>query len=91
VSCDHIGDAWRLLSPNTALSALVVRHSLAAESNLAAGVGADDGHTTWNMGMEVPLRGRRWPPIGMPFATAIGRPTVVHVGTILVAVKPTWA
>ena len=27
---------------------------------------------------------------GMPFATGIGRATVVHVGTILVAVKPTW-
>ena len=27
---------------------------------------------------------------GMPFATGIGRATVVHVGTILVVVKPTW-
>ena len=27
---------------------------------------------------------------GMPFATGIGSTTVVHVGTILVAVKPTW-
>ena len=27
---------------------------------------------------------------GMPFATGIGSATVVHVGTILVAVKPTW-
>ena len=27
---------------------------------------------------------------GMPFATVIGRATVVHVGTILVVVKPTW-
>ena len=27
---------------------------------------------------------------GMPFATCIGCATVVHVGTILVAVKPTW-
>jgi hypothetical protein len=26
----------------------------------------------------------------MPFATGIGRATVVHVGTILVVVKPTW-
>ena len=26
---------------------------------------------------------------GMPFATGIGRATVVHVGTILVVVKPT--
>ena len=27
---------------------------------------------------------------GMPFATGIGSATVVHVGTILVVVKPTW-
>jgi hypothetical protein len=27
---------------------------------------------------------------GMPFATDIERATVVHVGTILVVVKPTW-
>ncbi len=27
---------------------------------------------------------------GTPFATGIGCATVVHVGTILVAVKPTW-
>ena len=27
---------------------------------------------------------------GMPFATGTGRATVVHVGTFLVAVKPTW-
>ena len=27
---------------------------------------------------------------GMPCATGIGRATVVHVGTILVVVKPTW-
>ena len=27
---------------------------------------------------------------GMPFATGIGRATVVHVGTIIVVVKPTW-
>ena len=27
---------------------------------------------------------------GMPFATGIGRATVVHVGTILVVVKLTW-
>ena len=27
---------------------------------------------------------------GMPFATGIESATVVHVGTILVAVKPTW-
>ena len=26
---------------------------------------------------------------GMPFATGIGRATVIHVGTILVAGKPT--
>ena len=27
---------------------------------------------------------------GMPFATGTGCATVVHVGTFLVAVKPTW-
>ena len=27
---------------------------------------------------------------GMPFATGIESASVVHVGTILVAVKPTW-
>ena len=41
--------------------------------------------------MEVHFHGRRWPPInGMPFATGIKFATVVHVGTILVFVQPTW-
>ena len=40
--------------------------------------------------MEVPLRRAPMAANGMPFATGIGSTTVVHVGTILVAVKPTW-
>ena len=55
---------------------------------MAAGVGADNGHTTWRylfISSRAPMAAD-----GMPFATGIGRATVVHVGTILVAVKPTW-
>ena len=55
---------------------------------MAAGVGADDGHTTWRYlfaTSRAPMAAN-----GMPFATGTGRATVVHVGTFLVAVKPTW-
>ena len=53
---------------------------------MAAGVAADDGHTTWRyLFSPAPMAAN-----GLPFATGIGSATVVHVGTILVAVKPTW-
>ena len=55
---------------------------------MAAGVGADDGHTTWRLhggtSSPAPMAAN-----GMPFATGIGRATVVHVGTILVVIQPT--
>ena len=52
---------------------------------MAAGVGADNGHTTWRY-LFAGADGRRW---HMPFATGIGRATVVNVGTILVVIQPT--
>ena len=51
---------------------------------MAAGAGADDGHTTWRY-LFAGADGRQWHAVRHRH-----RATVVHVGTILVVVKPTW-
>ena len=74
---------WRSLSPNTALSALDTVSAAGAtwRQALALMTVTQHGGTS----SRAPMAAN-----GMPFATGIGRATVVHVGTILVVVKPTW-
>ena len=74
---------WRPLSPNTASCSLATVSAAGAtwRQALALMTVTQHGGTS----SRAPMAAN-----GMPFATVIGRATVVHVGTILVAVKPTW-
>ena len=53
---------------------------------MAAGAGADDGHTTWRY-LFAGADGRQWHAVRHRHRACY---CGVHVGTILVAGKPTW-
>ena len=74
---------WRPQSPNTAICSLAKSLAEAAtwQQALALMTVTQHGGTS----SRAPMAAN-----GMPFATGIGRATVVHVGTSLVVVKPTW-
>ena len=74
---------WRPLSPNIASCSLATVSAAAAtwRQALALMTVTQHGGTS----SPAPMAAN-----GMPFATGIESATVVHVGTILVAVKPTW-
>ena len=74
---------WRPQSPTTAICSLAESLAEAAtwRQALALMTVTQHGGTS----SRAPMAAN-----GMPFATGIGRATVVHVGTILVVVKPTW-
>ena len=74
---------WRPLSPTTAICSLPESLAEAAtwQQALALMTVTQHGGTS----SPAPMAAN-----GMPFATGIGSATVVHVGTTLVVVKPTW-
>ena len=74
---------WRPQSPTTAICSLATVLAEAATRQQAQALMTVTQHGRTSS--RAPMAAN-----GMPFATGIGRATVVHVGTILVAVKPTW-
>jgi hypothetical protein len=74
---------WRPLSPTTASCSLPESLAEAASWQQAQALMTVTQHG--GTSSRAPMAAN-----GMPYATGIGRATVVHVGTILVVVKPTW-
>ena len=78
---------WHPQSPNTAICSFITVSAAGAtwRQALALTTVTQHGHGHGGTSSPAPMAAN-----GMPFATGIGSATVVHVGTILVAVKPTW-